>query len=80
MRLADHNELTRLVRVLLFLLMLGVFGLALWLSFHGPSMAEREADCAKKCAAEGFASYAFTRPGSGAPRDPVVQESCRCVR
>ncbi len=68
------------MRGLLFVLMLVVFGMALWLSFKGPSMAEREEACARKCTAEGFASYTFPRPGGGGPREAVVQESCRCVR
>jgi hypothetical protein len=68
------------VRVLLFVLMVIVFALALRLGLEGPSMAELEDACAKKCAAEGFPRNAFTRPGTGGPRDQVVRQPCQCLR
>jgi hypothetical protein len=68
------------VRVLLFLLTVIVFAVAVRLGLEGPSMAELEDACAKTCAAEGFPSYEFKRPGTGGPRDQVVPEPCRCLR
>lgn len=68
------------MRTLLLLLMVIVFVLAFQHGFRTPDMAEQEEACARKCEAEGFRSYEFTRPGTGGPRDQVVREPCRCLR